>query len=97
MLATARPAPKTAGDRERIASEPCHCGRRIEQPAAKLRTSAGPVGPADAAFGHFTFGYRSSCDRGSFMLAVVIRLAPVSTKASTFSFFTAASAVFTPS
>jgi len=43
------------------------------------------------------FGLRSSCDRAELMLALVMRLAPVSRVAGTFSPFEAASAVLMPS
>ena len=46
---------------------------------------------------YLTFGFSSSCARGSFMLAWVIRFAPVSTKGWTFSPLEAARAVLTPS
>ncbi len=47
--------------------------------------------------GYLTFGLRSSCERLSIMLAVVMRFAPVSTFFSTFSFLETASAVLMPS
>jgi hypothetical protein len=46
---------------------------------------------------HLIFGLRSSCERVEFMLALVMRWAPVSTLAGTCSPFEAASAVLTPS
>jgi hypothetical protein len=47
--------------------------------------------------GHSTFGLRSSCERAEPMLALVMRVTPISTLADTCSPFEAASAVLTPS
>src|ERR1700730_7318373 len=46
---------------------------------------------------HLIFGFKSSCERGLFMFSFVMRFAPVSTFASTFSPFDAARAVLMPS
>ncbi len=57
------------------------------------RWSIAVTGP----LGYFTFGFRSSCARGVFIFSLVIRFAPVSTSAGTFSPLDAANAVLTPS
>src|ERR1700730_14279685 len=61
----------------------------------------GLQGRADRYFSrgqtHLIFGFKSSCERGLFMFSFVMRFAPVSTFASTFSPFEAASAVLIPS
>ena len=57
-----------------------------------------PPGPCDPGGGSDQiFGLSRASIFGSAMFSLVTRLAPVSTKASTFSFLEAASAVFTPS
>jgi hypothetical protein len=50
-----------------------------------------------ASQNYFTFGFKSSWERGLFMFSLVIRLAPVSTNVSTFSPLEAAKAVLIPS
>src|SRR6266700_4211883 len=79
--------------RKRPASQPAAHGHAREetgkQPAPSISTRP--------SAGHLTFGLRSSCERGELMLALVMRVAPVSTVAGTCAPFEAASAVLTPS
>ena len=72
---------------------PIHADNRRYMTVKVVRARHRAVSPP----GHSTFGLRSSCERAELMLALVTRVAPVSTLAGTGSPFEAASAVLTPS
>ena len=72
---------------------PINAENRRYMTVKAVRAGHRAVGPP----GHSLFGLRSSCDRAELMLALVTRVAPVSTLAATCSPIEAARAVLTPS